>query len=982
MAMFTLNSSSGVSSPIGSPGGASMNSDVTIKVPFKQRTKIGIWNVRTMAQPGKIQNAIQEMRRIDLKILGISEMRWTGANHCDIEDFKVYYSGLPKKLEYGVGIIVHKSIAPKVRNFVPINERIMLIQMEAAPVNINILQVYAPTSDHTEEEINYFYTQIASITRKIPKKEVLIVMGDFNAKVGQGRTGNHIGPHGLGERNKQGDKLSSFAGENDLVIMNTFFELPPRRLYTWTSPQDGKKEGLIVRNQIDYVLINQRYRNSCKSAKTYPGADINSDHNLLVAEFRVQWKKLKTNQSNKPYDYRKLKNQDIKKRATEMLKKELEHIKNSPETDVKIDMINTAIKKVKTEILVRDPTKKKSWMTTEILELMEERRIKKQHDKSGYKIINTEIRRKIREAKELELKEKCAEIEMAQRRYDSFNVHKKVREITGKLKKKTVGKLENEQGEIIIDINEIKETWKNYVEELFADQRNEHEIPNTMTGPDILVQEVEAAIRSMKDGKAPGPDEVQTEILKLLEENFIIELTNIYNNIYNSGIIPHHWLKSEFIVLPKKQGAKRCSDYRTISLMSHMLKLFLKIMHKRLYRICEEQVSPTQFGFMKGLGTRDALFSVQVLFQRCRDMNCNIFACFIDYQKAFDKVKHNKMMEVLQDSGMDGKDLRIIKNLYWNQSATIKINQENTDEIKILQGVRQGCIISPLIFNLYSEAIFQEALENMEEGILLNGKRVNNFRYADDTIIFADTAEGLQHLMDKVTNISRKYGLEVNISKTKSMIISKEKIEGVQLIINNKVVERVKTFTYLGTTLNEDWDHSQEIKCRIEKARSAFNNMSKLFKTHNLTVEMKMRLLRCYIFSIMLYGIESWTLTGATTSRLEAFEMWIYRRILRISWMDRITNESVLQRMKKDKEIMHTIKRRKLEYLGHILRNENKYHLLKCILQGKVYGKRGVGRRRISWLKNLRTWFATSTTGLFKAAANKIIIARMIANIR
>uniref|UniRef100_A0A8D8M6B7 Uncharacterized protein n=1 Tax=Cacopsylla melanoneura TaxID=428564 RepID=A0A8D8M6B7_9HEMI len=83
---------------------------------------------------------------------------------------------------------------------------------------------------------------------------------------------------------------------------------------------------------------------------------------------------------------------------------------------------------------------------------------------------------------------------------------------------------------------------------------------------------------------------------------------------------------------------------------------------------------------------------------------------------------------------------------------------------------------------------------------------------------------------------------------------------------------------------------------------------------------MKMRLLRCYIFSILLYGVESWTLTEATTNRLEAFEMWIYRRILRISWMDRITNETLsFQRMKKDKEIMHTIKRRKLEYLGHIL---------------------------------------------------------------
>uniref|UniRef100_A0A8D9AE48 Uncharacterized protein n=1 Tax=Cacopsylla melanoneura TaxID=428564 RepID=A0A8D9AE48_9HEMI len=110
--------------------------------------------------------------------------------------------------------------------------------------------------------------------------------------------------------------------------------------------------------------------------------------------------------------------------------------------------------------------------------------------------------------------------------------------------------------------------------------------------------------------------------------------------------------------------------------------------------------------------------------------------------------------------------------------------------------------------------------------------------------------------------------------------------------------------------------------------------------------------------------------------------MWIYRRILKISWVDKITNEEVLRRMGKEKEIMNTVKKRKLEYLGHIMRNEEKYCLLKTILQGKVYGKRGRGRRRISWLKNLRTWFSQTTTQLFKAAINKVVIANMIANIR
>uniref|UniRef100_A0A8D8Q737 Uncharacterized protein n=2 Tax=Cacopsylla melanoneura TaxID=428564 RepID=A0A8D8Q737_9HEMI len=158
--------------------------------------------------------------------------------------------------------------------------------------------------------------------------------------------------------------------------------------------------------------------------------------------------------------------------------------------------------------------------------------------------------------------------------------------------------------------------------------------------------------------------------------------------------------------------------------------------------------------------------------------------------------------------------------------------------------------------------------------------------------------------------------------------------------------------------------------------------MQKIFKSHDLHLDIKIRLLRCYVFSVLFYGVEAWTLTEASAKKIEAFEMWLYRRILRVSWKDKVTNKEILRRMNKELEVLYIIKVRKLQYLGHIMRNENRYQLLQKIIQGKVYGKRGVGRRRISWLKNLRTWFNQTTTQLFRAAVNKIVIANMIANIR
>lgn len=114
-------------------------------------------------------------------------------------------------------------------------------------------------------------------------------------------------------------------------------------------------------------------------------------------------------------------------------------------------------------------------------------------------------------------------------------------------------------------------------------------------------------------------------------------------------------------------------------------------------------------------------------------------------------------VEILRQIGLDDRDLRVIINLYWGQTANIRIEGEDSDSIEIQKGVRQGCILSPLLFNIYSEEIFKEALDDIELGISINGQRLNNVRYADDTVVFADDIESLQELMTRVKDSSEKY---------------------------------------------------------------------------------------------------------------------------------------------------------------------------------------------------------------------------------
>lgn len=622
-------------------------------------------------------------------------------------------------------------------------------------------------------------------------------------------------------------------------------------------------------------------------------------------------------------------------------------------------------------------------MTDEILDMMKKRREVKLKNLKLYRTIDKNIRKKCRMAKESWLNDKCKEIEEYQNKHDSFNVHRKVKEVVGNTRKNTVGNISDEQGNIVFAIEDKLKIWQSYIQNTFRDdQRPELSNIEILEGPEITFAEVKRAIDLAKNRKAVGPDEVPIEILKLLDNNNIALLTNFFNSVYNTGQMPDDWLMSTFVTLPKKPNAKSCDEFRTISLMSHVLKIFLKVIHARLYSKCEENMGKTQMGFRSGLGTREALFATQVMIQRCRDVNCDVYICFLDYAKAFDMCNHEKMVRTLRIAGVDDKDIRIIVNLYWGQKAKVRVDGQYTSSIQIQKGVRQGCVLSPLLFNLYSEQIFRKALEDLTEGIKVNGEAINNIRYADDTILIADSLQGLQLLIDKVVTISEEYGLKLNVRKTKYMVISKTKNQRTILWADNQVVQRVSKFTYLGCTLNEEWDHSQEIKCRIEKARAVFVKMKTLLCSKDLSLQLKRRLISCYVYSVLLYGVEAWTISETMEKRIQAFEMWIYRRILKIPWTARVSNEEVLRRMNCKRELLITVKCRKLQYFAHIMRNEQKYGLLQVILQGKIEGKRGPGRRRISWLANLRKWFGATSTELFRSAINKVRIALMVANVR
>ena len=214
------------------------------------------------------------------------------------------------------------------------------------------------------------------------------------------------------------------------------------------------------------------------------------------------------------------------------------------------------------------------------------------------------------------------------------------------------------------------------------------------------------------------------------------------------------------------------------------------------------ELPDVQAGFRKGRGTRDQIANIRRIIKKAREFQKNIYFCFIDYAKVFDCVDHNKLWKNLKEMGISENLTCFLRNLYARQEATVRTGHGTTDWIQVGKGVRQGCILSPCLFNLYAEYIIRNAgLDEAQAGIKIAGRNINNFRYADDITHMAESEEELKSLLMKVKKESENASLKFNIQKTKIMVygpITSWQIDG-------ETMEIVTDFIFFGLQNHCRW---------------------------------------------------------------------------------------------------------------------------------------------------------------------------------
>jgi len=250
----------------------------------------------------------------------------------------------------------------------------------------------------------------------------------------------------------------------------------------------------------------------------------------------------------------------------------------------------------------------------------------------------------------------------------------------------------------------VARTHRRTIQKRYLHDPDNHDSVITCLEPDILECEVKWALRSITTNKASGGGGIPVELFQILKDDSVKVLHSICHHIWKTQPWPQDWKRSVFIPIPKKGNAKECSNYCIIALISHAGKVMLKIFQARLQQYVNHELPDVQAGFRKARGTRDQIANIHWIIEKAREFQKNAY-CFIDYAKAFNCVDYNKLWKTLLEIGIPDHLTCLLRNLYAGQEATVKTRDGTTDWFQIGKGVRQGCILSPCLFNFYAEYI-------------------------------------------------------------------------------------------------------------------------------------------------------------------------------------------------------------------------------------------------------------------------------------
>ena len=408
----------------------------------------------------------------------------------------------------------------------------------------------------------------------------------------------------------------------------------------------------------------------------------------------------------------------------------------------------------------------------------------------------------------------------------------------------------------------------------------------------ITMDEVDTAIKGLTGGKATGLDTISNDMIKAGRSCLTEPLTYLFNLIISISIFPKQWCEGMIICLHKNGDKSEPKNYRGLTLSSCLGKILTKILSKRFLNFLQTNkiIPENQIGFTENYRTTDNIFLLYTIIQAYKAAKKHVYACFVDFSKAFDSVWREGLLYKLYRNNISTMFCKLLTNMYSKLNSAVKVSDIHVTESFISEvGTRQGCHLSPLIFITFISDLVNVFEKFSCNPITLNDQKISVLLFADDIVLLSDKASGLQRAMNLLEQYCKKWKLTVNLDKTKVLIFnSNPKKNNFNFYFDRKLVETVNKYCYLGVIFTSSNSFKQCIENLQAKANKAYYALiNSINVNYCKNIKLLSKLYDSLVMPIQLYGSEVWFLPSLKNKVLK-HSNWVERILSNSNMYDKL----------------------------------------------------------------------------------------------
>ena len=913
------------------------------------RLRIATFNTRTLRDNWRVQELIRLASDLKLSVLGLQEHRRSDGNG----NRPPPSSGWELKLSPasplgtgGIGFLLSPTASKALLNVTFPSDRVGLASFALkGRRRLHVICAYAPTAPRTIQDpsgTETFYDSLGTLLDSIPGRDQTFVVGDFNAPL---PADGFFVKNSCGLPNPNSSHLSCFIQARNLLAVNGFLRQRVSKLPTFYGPNNR-----ITR--LDWILCPASTKSRLRKVMNIRPRCIESDHSLILCEANLRWPHFNCPRAQPLWSA--LSSPETQRSFLRRM------LSETPDLGESVDAFTRAVQVAAASLPERKANQPKAlWDCDPVIaqarRLVQSAAARSGQDSEEARGARCHLQRTYAERAEAYVAEAVREIQLATDNCRHNAAWRAIDRLTGRKSRPNT----------VVAANSIKQRKArlaaHYRQVLNAPAPTAPLLPihgldaappDIFSTAPITVAETRRALKTTRANSAPGVDGVPPQVLKISDlATPITGLLNSHSCIGgdDAARAPPQWRLSKIVSIPKKGNSTSLDNQRGIALECTLAKLLNTVLRNRLQPALDPLLLDFQSGFRAGRSTIEQVAAIRCVIDDCRTRQKGVSIVFIDFRKAFDSVSRPAIAWLLNTYGVPPLLVTAILDLYDGSSAFVQTSHGPSEEFSTTSGVLQGDTLAPLLFLLVVDYVLRRCLDEADSFVLaprrcsrLPTTLLPALAYADDIALLCRDPSAAQRALTRLCEEGNRVGLQVNARKTEVLHIGFTNAPTL-VLPSGKAISECQDFRYLGSKLMSPDSIVADRKAQAWRAthllRPIFNSPAR--------DELKIKLFRATVESVLLYGMEAVPLTETRERALDAMHRSLLRGALGVHFPEKLTTRALMERTGLP-PLSTTLRARRQRLLGHCLRSHGRGRRIPLALtllhQPSERYRRGQGR--------------------------------------